>query len=108
MRVQMMRHLSILLSCLVLVVVASCAQDKSDTPAANKPLQTFTLKDHLRHQWNDEIVHFPIDFDGKAPKSVTLTDADGKPRASQATKLEQKDGRVTGLVATVVTLPASQ
>ena len=36
-------------------------------------LQTFTIKDYLRHQWTDEIVQFPIAYRGELPPTLTLT-----------------------------------
>ncbi|MHB9024147.1 MAG: hypothetical protein ACYC7E_08220 [Armatimonadota bacterium] len=74
--------------------------------AAPVPLQTFTVKDYLQHQWTDEIVHFPISYAGKsAPKTLALTDAEGKPVPCQITGLAHKGGRVTGTAWTVVTVP---
>ncbi|MHB9023912.1 MAG: hypothetical protein ACYC7E_07000 [Armatimonadota bacterium] len=85
----MSRFLLCLIAGLACALVASAA-----------PLATFTVKDSLRHQWTDEIVHFaipPLALNG-LPKSVTLTDADGKPVPCQAGK---------GTVWSVVTLPPS-
>ncbi|HOF88024.1 MAG TPA: hypothetical protein PLZ36_07965, partial [Armatimonadota bacterium] len=75
------------------------------TVAAGAPLQTFTIKDYLRHRWTDEIVHFPIAYRGALPPSLTLTDAAGAPLPCQVTGLARKGGKVTGTVWTVVTLP---
>jgi len=74
--------------------------------AAPAPLQTFTVKDYLQHQWTDELVHFPISYSGTTlPKSLTLTDAEGKPVPCQISGLARKGGKITGTVWTVVTLP---
>ncbi|MHB9131637.1 MAG: hypothetical protein ACYDBB_11185 [Armatimonadota bacterium] len=72
--------------------------------AAPPPLQTFTVKDYLQHQWTDELLHFPIAYTGNAPKSLMLTDADGKPMPCQITGLTRKNGKVTGTVWTVASL----
>ena len=46
--------------------------------AAPAPLQTFTVKDYLQHQWTNELVHFPISYRAwRTPKSLTLRDAAG-------------------------------
>ena len=74
--------------------------------AATKPLQTFVVKDYLRHQWTDEVVHFPVAYRGSLPKSLMLTDADGKALPCQLSGMMRKNGMVTGTVWTVVTLPA--
>ncbi|MHB9025222.1 MAG: hypothetical protein ACYC7E_13805 [Armatimonadota bacterium] len=75
------------------------------TFAAPAPLQTFTVKDYLGRQWTDEIVHFDIAYTGRAPKGLLLTDTAGKPVPCQTSGLAQKNGKVTGKVWTVVTLP---
>ncbi|MHB9132832.1 MAG: hypothetical protein ACYDBB_17320 [Armatimonadota bacterium] len=75
--------------------------------ALPRPVQTFTVKDYLRHQWTDEIIHFPIAYTGTAPGSLTLTDAEGKPVPTQITGLTRKKGKVTGTAWTVATLPPS-
>ncbi|MHB9131636.1 MAG: hypothetical protein ACYDBB_11180 [Armatimonadota bacterium] len=73
--------------------------------AAPAPLQTFTVKDNLQHQWTDELVHFPINYAGKtAPKALTLTDAQGNPVPCQISGLARKNGKVTGTAWTVVSL----
>ncbi|MHB9024159.1 MAG: hypothetical protein ACYC7E_08280 [Armatimonadota bacterium] len=73
--------------------------------AAPAPIQTFTVKDYLQHQWTDELVHFNINYAGAMPKALTLTDAAGKPVPCQVSGLARKNGKVTGSVWTVVTLP---
>ncbi len=85
-----------------LLVVGLLALSMSATAA---PLQTFTVKDYLRHQWTDEIVHFPISYTGALPQSLMLTDTDGQPVPCQITGLARKNGKVTGTVWTVVSLP---
>lgn len=80
------------------VLGSACSEEKTG------PLQSFELKDYLRHQWTDEMVSFPIDFKGRLPKSLTLVDAKGQPLPSQLTGVTRKEGRVTGTVTTVVTL----
>jgi len=42
--------------------------------ASPKPLQTFTVKDHLQHGWTTEIVHFRIAYRAwRPPRSLLLT-----------------------------------
>ena len=73
--------------------------------AKTAPLQTFTVKDYLQHQWTDEIIHFPISYRGQGvPESLTLTDAAGRPTSSQVTGLAQQNGKVTGTAWTLVSL----
>ncbi len=74
--------------------------------AAAPPLQTFTVKDYLQHQWTDEIVHFPISYPAQAlPATLALADEQGKPYPCQVSGLALKGGKVTGTVWTVVSLP---
>ncbi len=86
-------------SCILLFMLSLAAF------AAGPTLQTFTVKEYLRHQWTDELVHFPVSFTGALPKSLTLTDAAGTPMPCQVNGLARKDGVVTGTLWTVVTLP---
>ena len=73
--------------------------------AQTGPLQTFTVKDYLQHLWTNEIIHFPICFEGqRAPESLTLTDAAGRPVPCQVTGLAQQNGKVTGTAWTLVSL----
>ncbi|HOS42615.1 MAG TPA: hypothetical protein PK794_02900, partial [Armatimonadota bacterium] len=74
---------------------------------AAPPLQTFTVRDYLRHQWTDELVHFDFAYPGgrTLPKRLTLTDADGVPLPTQISGLALKGGKVTGTAWTVVSLP---
>lgn len=90
---------NMLCACLCLLFAASLAG------AAAKPLQTFTVKDYLRHQWTDEVIHFPVSYAGDLPSSLTLVDEQGSALPCQFTNLQRKRGTVTGAVWTVVSLP---
>ena len=89
-----------LLFCLSFGVLFVCS-----TLAASTPLQSFHVQEYLRHQWTDELLHFPIAYSGKAPRALTLTDAEGKPVPCQVSGLTRKDGKVTGTAWTVASLP---
>ncbi len=65
-------------------------------------VQVFTIKEYLGHAWTDEIVTF--DCDVKAG-SYMLADENGVPVPAQFIASAKKAGRLTGTVATVVTLP---
>lgn len=65
-------------------------------------VQEFTVKEYLGHAWTDEVVSF--NFDVKAG-SYMLADENGNPVPAQFVNPVKKDGRLTGTVATVVTLP---
>ena len=74
--------------------------------ASPAPLQSFTLKDYLQHQWSDELVHFPFSYSATSlPQSLTLTDTQGQALPTQIAGLTRKDGKVTGTAWTVVSLP---
>lgn len=73
---------------------------------APEPLQTFTVKDNLEHTWTNELVHFPISYRAwRMPKSLTLTDAAGKPVPSQVSGLDRSGLTITGTVWTVISVP---
>lgn len=73
--------------------------------AGQSVLQTFTVKDYLQHQWTNELVHFPVSYAGTLPKSLTLLDAAGTSMPCQVEAMTRKDGKVTGTLWTVVTVP---
>lgn len=73
---------------------------------AAEPLQTFTVKDYLRHSWTNEIVHFPVSYrDWRMPKALTLTDSSGRSVPSQVSGLGRSGWSVTGTIWTVVSVP---
>ena len=90
----------------ILFCFVACGLFAPSAMAAPAPLQTFTVKDYLQHQWTDEIIHLPVSYQAEtAPESLTLTDAAGQPAPCQVTGLTQRNGEVTGTVWTVVTVP---
>ncbi len=73
---------------------------------APDPLQTYTVKDHLRHAWSNELVHFPIAYRAlKMPKTLTLRDADGQSVPCQVNGLGRSGLMITGTVWTVISVP---
>ncbi len=67
------------------------------------PLQTFTIRDYLGHEWREELVH--LDFSVKtAATDLTLVDAEGRPVLCQFTDLKREGGTVSGKVWTVLSL----
>jgi hypothetical protein len=73
--------------------------------AVAKPMQTFTVREYLGHQWTDELVHFPVTLMGILPASWALVDAAGTPMPYQLTNLTRKGGTFTGTLWTVISLP---
>jgi hypothetical protein len=73
-------------------------------------LHKFTLRERVGHDWNDELVHYPVSFArGECrPDELQLEDEEGQPIPLQLTDVEaQPDGSVArGKVAFIVTLPA--
>jgi len=83
------------------------------TPVARAGARDFTLTDHLRRDWRDEPVHFPIEFapaecDGKRVRLTQLWD--GVPAPVQLTGIERHgDGSMRkGRVTFLADLPARQ
>lgn len=87
--------------CAVLLLSATFA-------AASEPLATFTVKDHLNHQWSDELVHFRFAVPGDSPLELTLTDAEGAPLPTQLSEVARHDGQLVGKAWTVVSLAPRQ
>ncbi|MHB9131222.1 MAG: hypothetical protein ACYDBB_09055 [Armatimonadota bacterium] len=67
------------------------------------PLATFSVADSLQHRWADEVVHFNIDV-ATSSRELCLTDAAGAPMPCQFSNLVRKNGRVKGVVWSVVTV----
>ena len=69
------------------------------------PLQTFTVRDYLSHDWRDELVHF--DFNASTSASdLTLADAQGRTVLCQFTGLKREKTAVAGQIWTVVSVPS--
>jgi len=70
-----------------------------------QPLATWTVTDHLDHQWADELVHFDFDV-ATTSAELTLTNADGQPVPCQFAdvKHDATRGRTAGTVWTVVSV----
>lgn len=83
------------------IVVLLCAVLLHAAPSA--PLQTFTIKEPMNHQWTDELVHFDFNVASSA-KTFTLTDAAGTPLPTQLIGLTREKGRVKGTAWTVLSL----
>lgn len=73
--------------------------------AAQGPLQTFTVRDYLQHEWTNELVHFPLSLPGALPENLQLTDAAGTALPCQVNDLTEQDGQVTGSLWTVLSVP---
>jgi hypothetical protein len=69
-------------------------------PAA--PLATFTVREHLGHRWEDELLHF--DFDVAGAGEPWLSGPGGEPVLSQIEGLRASGGRLQGRVWTVASL----
>ena len=74
-----------------------------DTPAETATLATFTVREHIDHRFQDELLHF--DFDVPEPRGeVWLSGPGGAPVLAQLEGLTHAGGRLRGRVWTVASL----
>ena len=93
-------------ACLLLALALTASRAVAAPGASPAPLQSFTLKDYLQHQWSDELVHFPFSYSATSlPQSLTLTDTQGQALPTQIAGLTCRNGKITGTAWTVVSLP---
>jgi hypothetical protein len=92
------------------IALAGCADPPPPRPVAPRAgaiLGTFTLREHLGHPWDDEVVHF--DFDVPDLGDLSLTNDRGEPVLFQLDGVTAAAGRRRGRVWTVASLaPRSQ